>query len=300
MNEMRSAVLDVRPILRASGKAVVESVLGRQPGVHGVDANPVAQTATVSYDPAQTSVAQLRRAVEECGYHCRGQSVPDHVCDPVAEPAASRAAPEGVPETSATHHGHHAAAEPGASPVAPPVSPESSATHHGHHDATPAAPEALAVAAAHAEHGGHAEHGPALHSPQDVMGHGGHGGMSMAAMVADMRNRFLVAAGFAIPIVLWSSIGRDVLGFTVSPPFGLRGDVWQLLLSLPVVFYASSIFFTGAVRALRARTLDMMVLVAVAVGAGWAYSVVVTLTGGGDVFYEAASVLAASPPGGAR
>ncbi len=35
----------------------------------------------------------------------------------------------------------------------------------------------------------------------------------------------------------------------------------------------------------------MMVLVAVAVGAGWLYSVVVTLTGGGEVFYEAATVL---------
>jgi Cu2+-exporting ATPase len=37
----------------------------------------------------------------------------------------------------------------------------------------------------------------------------------------------------------------------------------------------------------------MMVLVAVAIGAGWLYSLVVTLTGGGDTFYEAASVLAA-------
>jgi Cu2+-exporting ATPase len=36
----------------------------------------------------------------------------------------------------------------------------------------------------------------------------------------------------------------------------------------------------------------MMVLVAVAVGSGWVYSVVVTATGGGDVFYEAATVLA--------
>ena len=52
-------------------------------------------------------------------------------------------------------------------------------------------------------------------------------------------------------------------------------------------------FFGGAVPALRARTLDMMVLVAVAVGAGWLYSVGVTLTGGGEVFYEAATVLAA-------
>ncbi|SDM28234.1 Cu2+-exporting ATPase [Lentzea albidocapillata subsp. violacea] len=65
------------------------------------------------------------------------------------------------------------------------------------------------------------------------------------------------------------------------------------MLSLPVIFYSCWIFFDGAVRALRARTLDMMVLVAVAVGSGWLYSLVITLTGGGEVFYEAATVLAA-------
>jgi Cu2+-exporting ATPase len=117
--------------------------------------------------------------------------------------------------------------------------------------------------------------------------------MSMDAMVADMRRRFLVALLFSIPIVLWSPIGRDVLGFDVAAPFGLRDDQWSLLLSLPVILYSCSIFFVGAARALHARTLDMMVLVAVAVGAGWGYSVAVTLTGGGDVFYEAATVLAA-------
>ena len=37
----------------------------------------------------------------------------------------------------------------------------------------------------------------------------------------------------------------------------------------------------------------MMVLVAVAVGTGWFYSLWVTFTGGGDVFYEAATVLTA-------
>ncbi|MBS1890634.1 MAG: heavy metal translocating P-type ATPase, partial [Actinobacteria bacterium] len=88
-------------------------------------------------------------------------------------------------------------------------------------------------------------------------------------------------------------IGSDVFGFHAAAPFGLREDVFTLILSLPVIFYSCSIFFVGALRALRARTLDMMVLVAVGVGAGWLYSVGVTLTGGGDVFYEAASVLAA-------
>lgn len=129
-------------------------------------------------------------------------------------------------------------------------------------------------------------------SPHEMMGHGGHEGMSMAAMVADMRNRFLVAALFSIPIVIWSPIGKNVLHLDAPVPLGLREDVWALLLSLPVILYSCTIFFEGAWRALRARTLDMMVLVAVAVGAGWLYSCIITLTGGGDVFYEAVTVLA--------
>jgi P-type Cu2+ transporter len=206
-----TVVLDVRGVQWASEKARVEAILGRRPGVQSVDANPVAQTATVTLDPSETSVEELRDWIRDCGLHCSGQSVPDHVCDPLA------------------------------------------VGDDGH----------------------------------------GHDGVSMESMVADMRNRFLVAAVFSVPILLWSPIGRDVLNFSAAAPFGLRDDVWSLLLSLPVIFYSCSIFFVGAIRALRARTLDMMVLVAVAVGAGWLYSVVVTLTGGGDVFYEAASVLAA-------
>ncbi len=119
----------------------------------------------------------------------------------------------------------------------------------------------------------HAHEAAPARTPQEAMGHGGgHAGMSMDHMVRDMRNRFLVALALSIPIMLWSPMGRDMFGFTVPAPFGLRDDVFTLLLSLPVVFYSAWIFFDGAWRALRARTLDMMVLVAVAVGAGWLYS----------------------------
>jgi P-type Cu2+ transporter len=260
-----TAILDVHPILRGSEKAVVEAVLGRRPGVERVEANPVSQTATVVYDPTQTSLADLRRWVEECGLHCAGQSVPEHICDPLMEPDP----PDG--------HGHHHASA---------VETEAPPTQREHHHL------GAAVSPANG-HGEHAAPTGELRSPHEEMGHGGHGGMSMEAMVADMRNRFLVAALFSVPILLWSPIGREVLGFELAAPFGLRDDVWSLLLSLPVIFYSCWIFFDGAVRALRARTLDMMVLVAVAVGAGWLYSVFVTLTGGGEVFYEAASVLAA-------
>ncbi|QNE73518.1 heavy metal translocating P-type ATPase [Streptomyces finlayi] len=262
--ERSTAVLDVRGLAWASQQSTVAAVLGRRPGVLQVEVNPVAQSATVVFDPRRTSLAELRRWVEECGYHCAGQSVPSHVCDPMAEPDP---AVEAAEDRHVTHEGHAARV---AAPTAPAGHPE-----HVEH--------AAAEAPAEAE---------GMPTPHELMGHGGHEAMSMAAMVADMRNRFLVALLFSLPIVIWSPIGEDVFGLDAPVPFGLRQDVWALLLSLPVIFYACSIFFGGAVRALRARTLDMMVLVAVAVGSGWLYSLIITLTGGGDVFYEAATVLA--------
>ena len=115
-----SAVLHVGGLYYASEKAVVERVLARRRGVTSVEANPVAQTATVVYDPDATSVEALHKWVEECGYHCAGQSAPGHICDPLVAP----------------DHGPH------------------------DHEATARADEA------------------------DGHGHGGHAGMSMAAMVA--------------------------------------------------------------------------------------------------------------------
>jgi Cu2+-exporting ATPase len=252
--QQQTVVLEVAGVHWASEKAVTEKVLGRRPGVIAVEANPVGQTATVTYDPARTSVTELAGWVRDCGYHCAGQSVPMHICDPAAEPRNHGAGPPS---------GHHLA-------EAATEAPDEHAVHAGRD-------------AVNGETNTH-----------EAMGHGGHhAGMSMADMARDMRNRFLAAAVLSVPILLWSPIGREVLGFTAAAPFGVRDDVFSLILSLPVVFYSAWIFFSGAWRALRARTLDMMVLVAVAVGAGWLYSVVITLTGGGEVFYEAATVLTA-------
>jgi Cu2+-exporting ATPase len=237
-DQTTTVVLHTGGLNYASEKSVLEKALLSRPGVLAVEANPVAQTATVRYDPQRTTIAELKRWVEECGYHCAGKSVPGHICSPMEEAA-----------------------------------PSSMAAH------------AAAPAPVHAGH-------EMVMAPEEAMGHGGHAGMSMASMVRDMRNRFLVALILSVPILLWSQIGRKVLGFEVPAPFGLRDDVFQLILSLPVIFYSAWIFFDGAVRALRHKTLDMMVLVAVGIGAGWLYSLVVTIRGGGEVFYEASTVLA--------
>jgi P-type Cu2+ transporter len=151
-----TVVLHVGGLQYASEQSVVEGVLGRRPGVICVQANPVAQTATVSFDPQRTSIVELQRWVRECGYHCAGQSVPGHVCDPLLSP---------------DHGPHdHAAAE-------------RADDAHGH-------------------------------------GHGGHAGMSMEAMVRDMRNRFVVALIFTVPIVLWSTVGTKLLAASLRRRLG--------------------------------------------------------------------------------
>jgi len=254
----RMTVLHVGGLQWATSARSVEHTLTARPGVIDVEANALSQTATVTFDSTRTTLDDLQGWIRECGYHCAGESVPTHVCAPADQlPIATR------------HQSHGA--------------------HIAQHSLPGTPPEIHP--AAEPDHGEHAGHPAAAMSPHDAMGHGGHAGMSMTAMVADMRNRFVTAAVLAVPITLYSPMGRDMLGFRLAAPFGLRDDVFALILSLPVVFYAGWIFFDGAVRALRNKTLDMMVLVAVAIGAGWLYSLYVTLTGGGDVFYEAAAVL---------
>src|SRR3954468_19658970 len=102
-----SIVLHVGGLHYGTEKAVVEHVLGNQPGVVAVEANPVAQTANVTFDPGQTSVEELRTWVEECGYHCAGKSVPGHVCDPMAEAGAvQRVDDHAATERADAAHGH--------------------------------------------------------------------------------------------------------------------------------------------------------------------------------------------------
>ncbi|MBA3744609.1 heavy metal-associated domain-containing protein [Sporichthya sp.] len=145
-----TVVLDVRGILRASEQAVVAAALRRRPGVLEVEVNPVAQSATVRFDLAATSLAQLREWVRDCGYHCAGQSVPTHLCDPMSPPLPSMT----EAQLPAPHAGRVG------SQRSPATAPSADLPRSDHHEG-------------------------ADHSPHEVMGHGGHSDMSMAGMVRD-------------------------------------------------------------------------------------------------------------------
>ena len=82
----------------------------------------------------------------------------------------------------------------------------------------------------------------------------------------DLRRRFLFAAFFTLPVFVLS-MAHGALDFP-----GIR---WVLLVcTTPVVFISGAPFFTSAFRLLRHGSADMNSLVALGVGAAYAYSTV--------------------------
>jgi len=101
--------------------------------------------------------------------------------------------------------------------------------------------------------------------------------ISQAAEARALRAHFIVAAVFALPAF--------VLGMLDRAPIA------QLVLTLPVLFYAGRGFFTDAWTAARHRSANMNTLIAMGTGAAFLYSSWAVATGGTDVYFEAAAVI---------
>lgn len=110
-----------------------------------------------------------------------------------------------------------------------------------------------------------------------------------ASMEADIRTRFWIALALSVAIVLLSPMGEM---FGIHLPLNAAARSWTLLfLTTPVVFWCGRMFLSGAYHALRNRTLDMSVLIAVGVLAAYLASVYLTIIGSKELFYEAAAML---------
>lgn len=108
-------------------------------------------------------------------------------------------------------------------------------------------------------------------------------------MEADMRWRFFISLLLTIPIILYSPLGINYFGFLLPSPVPVS---WLLfLLTTPIVFMTGSIFITGTYWSLKAKKLNMSVLIATGVLAAYCFSVFLTITGSDETFYDAAAML---------
>ena len=124
------------------------------------------------------------------------------------------------------------------------------------------------------------------------MDHTGLAGREMARLMEiDIRSKFFFALVLTIPIILYSPLGTEFLKLNLPSPIPLP---WLLfLLTTPVFFYSGWIFLYSTYVALKNKTLNMAVLIAVGITAAYGFSVLLTLIGSGDSYYEAAAMLIA-------
>ncbi len=97
------------------------------------------------------------------------------------------------------------------------------------------------------------------------------------------RKRLLVAVIFATPVFVLG-MSHGILQVPHSP--------WiQLALTLPVILYAGAPFYVAAWSALRHGAANMNSLISLGTGAAFLYSLVETVRGRHEVYYEAAAVI---------
>jgi Cu2+-exporting ATPase len=123
----------------------------------------------------------------------------------------------------------------------------------------------------HAGHGG-ADHSPATGQlspnehrrnaePDEHGGHGGHGGHGDHA--AQFRDRFWLSFVLTIPVIAYSEMVQEWLGFT-PPQF--PGSQWVAPVLGTIVFlYGGRPFLEGGVAELRSRQPGMMLLISLAI-----------------------------------
>ncbi len=122
------------------------------------------------------------------------------------------------------------------------------------------------------------------------MEHGGLAGREMAKLMEeDIRNKFFFSLIVSIPIIAYSPLGEKILRIALPAPIPAA---WILLiLTTPVFFYSGWIFLYSTYQALKQKTLNMAVLIAVGITAAYAFSVLLTFLGSSDSYYEAAALL---------
>ncbi len=140
-----------------------------------------------------------------------------------------------------------------------------------------------------------------------------HCGMDMVTVQAEpsdedmsyrrLRNKLWIATAFTVPIfiIAMSEMLSDNPLYRILDP--RDWNMVQLLLSLPVVFYATWMFFQRAFRSIRTWNLNMFTLIGMGAGIAWAFSVFALLfphivpaqfkteAGAVHVYFEAAAVI---------
>ncbi|MFI5712653.1 copper-translocating P-type ATPase [Kribbella sp. NPDC051620] len=134
------------------------------------------------------------------------------------------------------------------------------------------------------EHATHAEHAQGEH---EHAAHGGHGDHA-----AQFKDRFWVSLGLAVPVVFFSEMFSELLGY--SRPEFAGAELIAPIVGTIIFLYGGQPFLRGGWSELKARQPGMMLLISMAISVAFVASWVTTLGIGGfdlDFWWELALLI---------
>jgi len=301
MSESR-IVLPIEGMSCASCAATVQEALSRATGVATASVNYATARAAVSYDDAQTNVAELIRTVRAAGYDCGKASVSFgveqlHYAPSVAPLEQALGRLKGVLRAAANQ-----------------------ATETVTVDYVPGATTAEDLERAVEQAGFHVAEPIPTEDPVERER------IARRREIRSLTWKLVLAAAVTVMAMLGSMLlmaeqsdttfkqvdllGRLLMPFAMKLDATLGGRLaldarWLKLglaiLTLPVVLWSGQQFYRGAWSGFKHRTADMNTLIGVGTGAAFLYSLVATLAPGlftraglpADVYYEAVSAIIA-------
>lgn len=261
-DKAKSVTLKITGMSCAACANRVEKGLGNLAGVEKATVNFAAEKATVAYDPDRTDVADISHKIEELGYGV----IKDRVDLKIS--GMSCAVCAGRIEKSLN-------SLPGVYKAAVNLAAEKASIEYEPSRVT------LGDIKNTVEKLGYGAHN--LADAQEV-------DREQEARQKEIRRQrqwLIISAVLSVPLMLMM-----VMHFLAMPVGGwLMNPYLQLALATPVQFGAGWQFYRGAYLALRNKSANMDVLVAMGTSAAYIYSVVNVISGQGHLYFEASAIL---------
>lgn len=263
------ATLQITGMTCAACATRIEKGLSRMEGVHKANVNLALEQATVTYDPKQSDLRKMEEKIESLGYGTIKETMDFDITGMTCAACATRI-------------------EKGLSRM-PGVSQ---------------ANVNLALETAHVEYAA------GMITVKDMMKKVEQLGYKAlpkqeARNSAELRRqeinhkrfKWMMAAILSLPL-LWAMVGHFSFTSWIPVPSLFMNPWFQLVLATPVQFVIGGQFYVGAYKALRNKSANMDVLVALGTSAAYFYSLYLTIRSIGahqhhpvEMYYETSSIL---------
>ncbi|MDF2958501.1 MAG: heavy metal translocating P-type ATPase [Paenibacillus sp.] len=269
--ETKQTSLQITGMTCAACANRIEKGLNKLEGVTEANVNFAMERATVTYDPKQINLAQMEQSIQKLGYGTMKESVDLQLvgmtcaaCAVKIEKALNKL--PGV--TTATVNFAMETARVEYNPTDVSVSDMQQRIEKLGYKAVPKQEEG----------------DPAEHRQQEI---------------TRQKRKLLISAILSLPL-LWAMVSHFSFTSWIWMPEIFMNPWFQLALATPVQFYVGKQFYVGAYKALRNKSANMDVLVALGTSAAYFYSLYLTLEWatmpadmhhGPEMYYETSAVL---------